>query len=87
MSEIGIRELKQRASEILRRVREVNETFSVTYRGKVVARIVPVEDSSEDRVGGLATWSAMDRLAEEIAAHWPPGGSATETVKEQHREL
>ena len=87
MAEVGVRELKQRASEILRRVREVKETFSVTYRGKVVARIVPVEDSSEDQARGLATWSAMDQLAEEIAVLWTAGASAAETVKEQRREL
>ena len=45
MAEVGVRELKQRASEILRHVREEKETYSVTYRGKVVARLVPAEDT------------------------------------------
>ena len=43
MGEIGIKELKQRASEILRQVREEKESFTVTYRDKVVARLVEVD--------------------------------------------
>ena len=39
--EIGVRELKQRASEILRRVREDGASYAITYRGKVVARLEP----------------------------------------------
>ena len=49
MGEIGIRELKQRANEILRQVREEQETFTVTYRGKVVAKLVPIVDMSTER--------------------------------------
>ena len=41
LGEIGVRELKLRASEILRQVREEQKTFTVTYRGKVVARLGP----------------------------------------------
>ena len=83
MGEIGVRELKQRASEILRQVREEQETFSVTYRGKVVARLVPVEDVSTERARASAVWTQMDELAREIGTHWPPAVS----VKEQRREL
>lgn len=41
MRSIGIRELRQRASEYLRQVRR-GETFEVTDRGKPVALLVPV---------------------------------------------
>lgn len=87
MGEIGVRELKQRANEILRRVREQKETFTVTYRGRPVARLVPVEDAGKDRVKALATWAEMDDLAREIGALWPKGVSAVEAVREQRREL
>jgi len=49
MEEIGIRELKQRVSEVLRQVREEHESFSVTYRGKVVAKLVPAMDPYADQ--------------------------------------
>ena len=87
MGEIGIRELKQRANEILRLVREEQETFTVTYRGKVVAKLVPVVDASTERDLTSAIWTQMDELSIEIGAHWPSDVSAAEAVAEQRREL
>jgi prevent-host-death family protein len=43
MREIGIRELKEQASAILRRLREDKETITITYRGRPVALLVPIE--------------------------------------------
>ena len=45
MSSIGIRELRQRASEYLRRV-EAGETIEVTDRGRPVALLTPIPDAS-----------------------------------------
>lgn len=39
---IGIREFKQKASYILRQVRENKEEFIITYRGRSVARLIPI---------------------------------------------
>ncbi|MBI4304969.1 MAG: type II toxin-antitoxin system prevent-host-death family antitoxin [Chloroflexi bacterium] len=44
MTQVGIRELRQRASELLRRV-EAGEWFEVTDRGRPVAILSPVPDS------------------------------------------
>ena len=41
MKSIGVRELRQRASEYLREV-EQGRTLEVTARGRPVARLVPV---------------------------------------------
>lgn len=87
MEEIGIRELKQRASEILRQVREEHERFSVTYRGKVVTKLVPAMDPSADHEVASAIWTRLDDLSREVSAHWPTGSSASEAVGEQRREL
>jgi len=87
MQEIGIRELKQRASDILKRVREKRETITITYRGRAVARLVPVEGRETRVAEALAIWAEMDTLAQEIGAHWPPGVTAAEAVQEQRREL
>ena len=43
MASVGIRELRQRASELLRRV-EGGETIEVTDRGRPVAILAPVPD-------------------------------------------
>lgn len=45
MKSIGVRELRQRASEYLRLVRE-GETVEVTDRGRPVAMIVPFRSGS-----------------------------------------
>ena len=43
MATVGIRELRQRASELLRRV-EAGETIEVTDRGRPVAVLAPVPE-------------------------------------------
>ena len=82
MVTVGIRELKQQTSELIRRVRERGDEIYVTHHGKVVARIVPVLPEVEDT--SLA-WDHLDRLAEEIGSRWPKGLSATQAVSEERR--
>jgi prevent-host-death family protein len=41
--EIGIRELKSRASEVVRAVKEERARYIVTQRGKPVAAIIPMD--------------------------------------------
>ncbi len=45
MDSIGVRELRQRASEFLRRV-EAGETIQVTDRGRPVALLSPMPDAT-----------------------------------------
>ena len=45
MDTIGIRELRQRASDYLRRV-AAGETFEVTDRGRPIALLTPIPNSS-----------------------------------------
>jgi prevent-host-death family protein len=85
MEEIGVRELKEKASEVIRRVREDKQSYTVTYRGRVVARLVPADRADEDDFEEI--WADMDRLAEEIGKKWPKGVSAVDAVREQRREL
>jgi prevent-host-death family protein len=56
MTTVGVRELRQRASELLRRV-EQGETIEVTDRGRPVAVLAPIPDR-----GGLAELRAMGQL-------------------------
>ena len=41
MERVGVRELRQRASEILRRVSEDGETYEITDRGRPAALLIP----------------------------------------------
>ena len=87
MTEIGIRQLKQQASELVRRVSEGKEIITITNRGNAVARLVPVEDAESKRVHAEAVWVGMDEIALEIGASWPKEVSAVEAVKERRREF
>jgi prevent-host-death family protein len=86
MQPVGVRELKEHTSEILRRVREDGETIDVTYRGRIVARLVPV-NVEHSQAAKDALLADLDELAAEIGSRWPPELSAVEAVREVRREL
>jgi prevent-host-death family protein len=86
LEQVGIRELKEQASSILRRVREAGATYEVTYHGHVVARLVPVT-SAEPEPSLAAFWADWDDLATEVSADWPPEVSAVQAVRDGRRDL
>lgn len=82
MVTVGIRELKQQASELVRLVRETGSEVQVTYHGEVVALLIPVKPV----VGDIQNaWAKLDLLAAEINARWPQGVSAADAVREGRR--
>jgi prevent-host-death family protein len=86
MERVGVRELKSLGSEIIRRVREEDASYEITYHGRVVARLVPVrEEAKPSPVGDL--WLQWDALVNSIAKSWPADGSASEAVRADRREL
>lgn len=80
MVTVGVRELKQRASELIRQVREEGQEIQVTYHGEVVALVVPVKTSPQNK--GKVAWDQLDVLAAEIGARWPSDVSSVEAVVE-----
>lgn len=50
---IGLRELRQNASEIVREV-ETGETFDVTVSGRLAARLIPALRSRSHRIEEIA---------------------------------
>jgi prevent-host-death family protein len=88
MKTLGVRELKERISEILRLVEEEGETVEVTKRGEVIAHLVPVRkpqpsvEQTDD-----AVWTDLERLAAEISANWPSNVSAVDAMRDVRREL
>jgi prevent-host-death family protein len=67
MSTIGVRDLRQRASEILREV-EAGETATVTVAGRPVAQIVPLHAGNEAR-----RWTTWERVQRIFACDTDPG--------------
>ena len=84
---VGIRELKRDARAIVRTVRDDKQVIDVTYRGEIVARIIPVErpDERQRRLDEFSKKLAV--LRKEVSERWMDGMSAVEAVREQRREL
>jgi prevent-host-death family protein len=83
MKSVGIRELKQDASRIVRHVADAGEEISVTVRGQVVAVLVPAKPARRRK--RLSVWTDIDRLARDIGRRWPKGRSAAAAVREGPR--
>jgi prevent-host-death family protein len=83
MRSVGIRELKQDASRIVREVADRGEEVSVTVRGKVVALLVPAAPKRSRT--SRSTWADLDRVAREVGRRWPKGQSAARAVREGRR--
>jgi prevent-host-death family protein len=87
VSLIGVRELREQTSEVIRRVREERAEYVVTYQGRPVAVILPVDteraeeeivQASKDAV--LGNWERYERLAEEIRRAWPADLSTQDLI-------
>ncbi|MBI3973226.1 MAG: type II toxin-antitoxin system Phd/YefM family antitoxin [Chloroflexi bacterium] len=87
MRTIGSRELKAHLGEVLRHVREHQEAYVVTHRGRVIARLVPEGADHRTATEFETLWSEMDQLAEEIGREWPEGVPAAQAVSDDRREL
>ncbi len=83
---VGVRELKEHTSQVLRLVREHHQEIEITHRGRAIARLIPVVSASSHQ-DPEAIWADLDDLAAEIGARWPARISAVEAVREQRREL
>ena len=87
MSLIGVRELREQTSEVIRRVREERAEYLVTYQGKPVAVILPVDAEQAEaemvkagKSAVLGDWERYERLAEEIRSAWPSGLSTQDLI-------
>jgi prevent-host-death family protein len=87
MRSVGVRELRERTSEIIRLVRDEGQEVEITYYGRVVARLVPAGPKPAEEVDRSSVWTDLDQLAAEIGARWPEGITAAETVAEGRRDL
>lgn len=94
MPQVGIRELKNDASEIIRAVREEQAEYIVTYHGQPVAVILPVVEAqrttqTEQLLAASRPdddfWAEWDALGAEIDAQWTSEKTGVELVSEQRR--
>ncbi len=87
MSEIGIRELKTHASEIVRRVSEDGQRYIVTRHGRPQAAIVPVEDVQAETSyqTGNSSWDELVDLGLQIGSAWKSTQPGAEILSKMRR--
>jgi len=82
MPEVGVRELKTRVSQIIRDVRERRAYYTITYRGRPVGLLTPLEEARPATNG----WTAYARLAETLRQAWPAEQRTQSLMDEIRRE-
>jgi prevent-host-death family protein len=84
MDEVGVRELKTYASEIVHKVQEQRARYLITHRGKPVAMLVPIEQTTGVAEAGMdpepTAWDELLRLGEEISQGWQSQESSLEIL-------
>jgi len=91
MQAVGIKELKNRLSEMLLVVK-AGEDLVITERGRPIARIIPEGSAHEDELRSLSALAArgLVRLPEDVSGEEPElvdvrGQPLSETVREGRR--
>jgi prevent-host-death family protein len=80
MSDIGVRDLKTHASEIVRKVKEKGARYIVTHRGRPVAAIIPLEEAQAEAEPEGSAWDELVRLGQQISQGWQSEQSSTEIL-------
>ncbi len=87
MSLIGVRELREQTSEVIRRVRQDRAEYVVTYQGRPVAVILPLDAGRAEKEMVQASkkavldgWERYERLAEELRRAWPADLSTQDVI-------
>lgn len=83
---IGVRQLKNEATRIVRSVREHGEEYIITVNGEPVAELRPLARDESGEAERTKRWLAdIDELAREVSAATTTGETAVELVREQRR--
>jgi prevent-host-death family protein len=92
MPVIGVRELREHTADVLRQVREEQAEYVITYQGKPVAFLSPVNEQAVEsamvqasRASAEDGWAAYLRLVEQLRAAWPADLSTQELIDEIRR--
>ena len=90
MPRVGIRELKARASEIVRAVREEKAQYVITYQGQPVGVLSPIDEQQLDallvhsvrRPSDEELTAELDELSDRIARRWKGRKTAVQVLLE-----
>lgn len=85
---IGVRDLKNNATRIVRAVREAHAEYVVTVHGEPAAVIRPFGPDDAERLRSAAIeqyLARMDAIAEEVGSAWASPNCGVELVEAQRR--
>jgi len=90
MPDVGVRELKTHASEIVRNLRERRTRYVITYRGQPVGLLMPLDEADPAELAptdksATAVWKELARLGEEIGRGWRSPLTSAELLSEIRR--
>ena len=96
MPVIGVRELREHTSEVLRQVREENAEYVITHQGRPVALIMPVnpdavedamvEASKANLVGGSEAYARLVSGQQAVAPRASEASRRSRAVEPSRRE-
>lgn len=85
MKTIGVRQLKNEATQIVRTVREQHAMYVITVNGQPVATLRPYSDrdiAGMERTQAVSEFQAIERLAESVGTAWADAGVQLEPDSE-----
>ena len=82
--EIGIRELKIHASEVVRAVKETRARYVITQRGKPAALIIPLDAETPNETGD-DVWDRLMALRDELGKGQQNEKSSIDILSEMRR--
>ena len=90
MPNVGVREPKTRASEIVRNVRERRARYTITYRGQPVGVLIPLEQTTTETSivssrSAESAWDELIRLGKEMGRGWRSPLTSAELLSEMRR--
>jgi len=89
LPDIGVRELKKRASEIIRNVWKRRARYTITYRGRPVGILLPLDRTTaaetEPNPSSSDAWAELARLGASIAKRWPKGKASGEILSKMRK--
>ena len=88
MPRVGIRELKNQTTKVIRNVRENQAEYVITYHGRPVAVLLPVDEEwleGETKRVIDDVRADLESLRQEISSSWRSEKTGVELVSEQLR--
>ena len=90
---IGVRELREHTTEVLRQIREAHTEYVITHQGQPVALLLPIDLKKVEAAivqttvaESGTTWAQFAALSESIRQRWPEevtSGAILDEIRER----